>query len=140
MNECQSVETSKRLALLIFNEALCKYQQDLRHEQQITEILSDIFTDIFTAESTIVRAKKIMESDSPESTVVDIAKVFTTEMEKRIMANVRTITMAIFDERIPKDFEEKLSNFENRMRLNNNVIGLKRKIAQNVFDQNKYPY
>ncbi|GIS56229.1 MAG: hypothetical protein CM1200mP1_01670 [Candidatus Neomarinimicrobiota bacterium] len=61
-----------------------KYQQDLRHEQQITEILSDIFTDIFTAESTIVRAKKIMESDSPESTVVDIAKVFTTEMEKRI--------------------------------------------------------
>ena len=56
------------------------------------------------------------------------------------MANVRTMTMAIFDEKIPKDFEEKLSNFENRMRLNNNVIGLKRKVAQYVFDQNKYPY
>ena len=56
------------------------------------------------------------------------------------MANVRTMTMAIFDEKSPKDFEEKLSNFENRMRLNNNVIGLKRKIAQYVFDQNKYPY
>ena len=81
-----------------------------------------------------------MESDSPESTVVDIAKAYTTEMEKRIMANVRTMTMAIFDEKIPKDFEEKLSNFENRMRLNNNVIGLKRKVAQYVFDQNKYPY
>ena len=81
-----------------------------------------------------------MESDSPESTVVDIAKVFTTEMEKRIMANVRTITMAIFEEQSSKVFEEKLSEFENRMRLNNNVIGLKRKIAQNVFDQNKYPY
>ena len=118
----------------------CKYGQDLRHEQQITEMLSDTFTDIFTAESTILRAKKIMESDSPESTVVDIAKAYTTEMEKRIMANVRTMTMAIFDEKIPKGFEEKLSNFENRMRLNNNVIGLKRKIAQYVFDQNKYPY
>ena len=56
------------------------------------------------------------------------------------MANVRTMTMAIFDEKIPKGFEEKLSNFENRMRLNNNVIGLKRKVAQYVFDQNKYPY
>ena len=140
MNESQSVEASKRLALLIFNEALCKYGQDLRHEQQITEMLSDTFTDIFTAESTILRAKKIMESDSPESTVVDIAKAYTTEMEKRIMANVRTMTMAIFDEKIPKGFEEKLSNFENRMRLNNNVIGLKRKVAQYVFDQNKYPY
>ena len=56
------------------------------------------------------------------------------------MANVRTITMAIFEEQSSKVFEEKLSEFENRMRLNNNVIGLKRKIAQNVFDQNKYPY
>ena len=47
-NECQTVETAKRLALFIFNEALCQYGQGLRHEQQLTEILSDIFTEIFT--------------------------------------------------------------------------------------------
>lgn len=140
MNECQAVETSKRLALLIFNEALCKYGQDLRHEQQITEIFSDIFIDIFTAESTIVRANKIMNGDSPEPTVVDIAKVYTTEMEQRIMAKVHTATMAIFDEETSPVFEQKLLEFKNRMHLKNNVIGLKRKIAQHVFDQNKYPY
>ena len=140
MNECQAVETSKKLALLIFNEALCKYGQDLRHEQQITEIFSDIFIDIFTAESTIVRANKIMNGDSPEPTVVDIAKVYTTEMEQRIMAKVHTATMAIFDEETSPVFEQKLLEFKNRMHLKNNVIGLKRKIAQHVFDQNKYPY
>ena len=140
MNECQAVETSKRLALLIFNEALCKYGQDLRHEQQITEIFSDIFIDIFTAESTIVRANKIMNGDSPEPTVVDIAKVYTTEMEQRIMAKVHTATMAIFDEETSPVIEQKLLEFKNRMHLKNNVIGLKRKIAQHVFDQNKYPY
>jgi len=140
MNECQAVENSKKLALLIFNEALCKYGQDLRHEQQITEIFSDIFTDIFTAESTIIRANKIMNSDYSEPTVIDIAKVYTTEMEQRIMAKVHTATMAIFDEETLPVFEKKLLEFKNRMHLKNNVIGLKRKIAQHVFDQNKYPY
>ena len=112
----------------------------MRHEQQITEIFSDIFTDIFTAESTIVRANKIMNSDYSEPTVIDIAKVYTTEMEQRIMAKVHTATMAIFDEETLPVFEKKLLEFKNRMHLKNNVIGLKRKIAQHVFDQNKYPY
>ena len=36
--------------------------------------------------------------------------------------------------------DQKISEFENRMRLKNNVIKLKRKIAQYVFDENKYPF
>ena len=139
-NECQSVETAKRLALFIFNEALCTYGQDLRHEQQLTEILSDIFIEIFTAESTIVRAKKIMTSESPNPSVVDIAKVFTTEMVDRIMSKVQIANVAIFDEGESPLLDQKLSEFENRMRLKNNVIKLKRKIAQHVFDENKYPF
>ena len=139
-NECQSVETAKRLALFIFNEALCTYGQDLRHEQQLTEILSDIFTEIFTAESTIVRAKKIMTSESPNPSVVDIAKVFTTEMVDRIMSKVQIANVAIFEEGNSPLLDQKISEFENRMRLKNNVIKLKRKIAQYVFDENKYPF
>ena len=38
------------------------------------------------------------------------------------------------------DIVTKISEFENRMRLKNNVIKLKRKIAQYVFDENKYPF
>ena len=139
-NECQSVETAKRLALFIFNEALCTYGQDLRHEQQLTEILSDIFIEIFTAESTIVRAKKIMTSESPNPSVVDIAKVFTTEMVDRIMSKVQIANVAIFEEGNSPLLDQKISEFENRMRLKNNVIKLKRKIAQYVFDENKYPF
>ncbi len=139
-NECQSVETAKRLALFIFNEALCTYGQDLRHEQQLTEILSDIFIEIFTAESTIVRAKKIMTSESPNPSVVDIAKVFTTEMVDRIMSKVQIANVAIFEEGNSPLLDQKISEFGNRMRLKNNVIKLKRKIAQYVFDENKYPF
>ena len=78
--ECHSIETAKRFALYLFNEALCKYGQDLKHEQQLTEMIADIFMDIYTAESTVVRARKIMASNSPEPNVINIAKIFTTEM------------------------------------------------------------
>ena len=138
--ECHSIETAKRFALYLFNEALCKYGQDLKHEQQLTEIIADIFMDIFTAESTVVRARKIMASDSPEPNVVYIAKIFTTEMSNRIMSNVHTAIAAIHDGPPSPLLDQKISEFENRMRLKTNVISLKRKIAKHVYNNNGYPY
>ncbi|MEA1882889.1 MAG: acyl-CoA dehydrogenase family protein [Candidatus Marinimicrobia bacterium] len=138
--ECQSIETAKRLALYLFNEALCEYGQDLKHEQQLTEIIADIFMDIFSAESTVVRARKIVANNSPESTVVDIAKVFTMEMANRIIGQVHIALSAVYDGTPSPLVDQKISEFENRMRLTTNVIGLKRKIAQHVFNNNSYPY
>ena len=138
--ECHSIETAKRFALYLFNEALCKYGQDLKHEQQLTEIIADIFMDIYTAESTVVRARKIMASASPEPNVVNIAKIFTTEMSNRIMSNVHTAITAIHDGPPSPLLDQKISEFEDRMRLRTNVISLKRKIAKHVYNNNGYPY
>jgi len=138
--ECHSIETAKRFVLYLFNEALCKYGQDLKHEQQLTEIIADIFMDIYTAESTVVRARKIMASASPEPNVVNIAKIFTTEMSNRIMSNVHTAITAIHDGPPSPLLDQKISEFENRMRLKTNVISLKRKIAKHVYNNSGYPY
>ena len=138
--ECHSIETAKRFVLYLFNEALCKYGQDLKHEQQLTEIIADIFIDIYTAESTVVRARKIMASASPEPNVVNIAKIFTTEMSNRIMSNVHTAITAIHDGPPSPLLDQKISEFENRMRLKTNVISLKRKIAKHVYNNSGYPY
>jgi len=138
--ECHSIETAKRFVLYLFNEALCKYGQDLKHEQQLTEIIADIFMDIYTAESTVVRARKIMASASPVPNVVNIAKIFTTEMSNRIMSNVHTAITAIHDGPPSPLLDQKISEFENRMRLKTNVISLKRKIAKHVYNNNGYPY
>ncbi len=138
--ECQSIETAKRFALFLFNEALCEYGQDLKHEQQLTEILADIFTDIYTAESTVVRARKIMASEPPHSTVVDIAKVYTAEMGSRIMSQAHTAIGAIYNGSPSPLVDQKINALESRMRLKTNVIGLKRNIANHVFEQNEYPY
>ena len=138
--ECHSIETAKRFALYLFNEALCKYGQDLKHEQQLTEMIADIFMDIYTAESTVVRARKIMASTSPEPNVINIAKIFTTEMSNRIMSNVHTAIATIHDGPPSPLLDQKISEFENRMRLKTNVISLRRKIAKHVYDNNGYPY
>jgi hypothetical protein len=81
-----------------------------------------------------------MASDSPEPNVVNIAKIFTTEMSNRIMSNVHTAIAAIHDGPPSPLLDQKISEFENRMRLKTNVISLKRKIAKHVYNNNGYPY
>ena len=53
-----ALESAKRLASMVFQEALCGYGQDLKHEQQLSEALADIFTYIYTAGSVISRARQ----------------------------------------------------------------------------------
>jgi len=138
--ECQIIEVAKRFVLFIFNEALCKYGQDLKHEQQLTEIFADSFMDIYAAESTVVRARKIMDSNLPEPTVVDIAKVFTAEMTNRLISQLHTAMNAICEGEHSTHINQKVYEFESRIRLSTNVIRLKKNIANYVYKKNKYPY
>ena len=96
--------------------------------------------DIYTAESTVVRARKIMASNSPEPTVVDIAKVFTAEMANRFISQLHTAISAICDGKPSVLIDQKINEFESRIRLSTNVIGLKRNIANHVYKKNRYPY
>lgn len=56
--EIHGLDSAKLLASLVFQEALCEYGQDLKHQQQLSEALADIFTLIYTAGSVISRARQ----------------------------------------------------------------------------------
>ena len=139
-NEINSLEATKKLGLFLFNESLIAFGQDLKNEHQIMELLADIFTDIYTAESTLVRARKIMESHSPIQSTKDISRVFISEMVDRIITNAQSILNAVYDGSIPEDTIFKIRKFDERMRLSCNAVQLKRNIAEFVFEQEKYPY
>ena len=139
-NEINSLEATKKLGLFLFNESLIAFGQDLKNEHQIMELLADIFTDIYTAESTLVRARKIMESNSPIQSTKDISRVFISEMVDRIITNAQSILNAVYDGSIPEDTIFKIRKFDERMRLSCNAVQLKRNIAEFVFEQEKYPY
>ena len=139
-SEINSLEATKKLGLFLFNESLIAFGQDLKNEHQIMELLADIFTDIYTAESALVRARKIMESNSPVQSTKDISRVFISEMVDRIVTNAQSILNAVYDGSIPKDTIFKMRKFDERMRLSCNAVQLKRNIAEFVFEQEKYPY
>ena len=139
-DEYKTVEAAKKLALLLFDRSVSEYAQDLKNEHQVVEMLSDIFTDVYTAESTILRSQKIAHSEAPSPTTLNIAQVYTTEMVNRILSNADTILRAIYHGEIPNDLTDKLGKFEQCMRLSNNVVELKRGIAEYVFENKEYPY
>ena len=139
-DEYKTVEAAKKLALLLFDRSVSEYAQDLKNEHQVVEMLSDIFTDVYTAESTILRSQKIAHSKDPSPTTLNIAQVYTTEMVNRILSNADTILRAIYHGEIPNGLTGKLGKFEQRMRLSNDVVELKRGIAEYVFENKEYPY
>ena len=138
--ECKTIETGKRLALFVFNEALNTFGQDSKHEQQITEMLADIFIDLYTAESTVVRAQKIMDIGNQDRTVNSIAKIFTAEMVLRLLNLSLTALNGIYGGQTTPIVFEKMRNFQAKMLMPTDIVNLKRDVAQRIFNQKEYPF
>ena len=138
--ESNVVETAKRLALFLLDEGLCKFGQDLKHQQQIADILANIFMDIYVAESTILRVKKMLAMPSEHNCVEHVAKIFVAEMSLRMIPDAEKALKAIYNGDLSPVIHEKLNSFRNRMYLATNTIGLKRKLAEYAYSKNAYPY
>jgi butyryl-CoA dehydrogenase len=138
--ESNVVETSKRLALFLLNEGICAFGQDLKHQQQIADILANIFIDIYVAESTVLRAKKILGDPAAPSSVEAVAKIFVAEVAQRMMQLAETALKGIYNGDLSTLIHENLNMFRSRMYLPTNTIGLKREIAAYAYSKKSYPY
>ncbi len=139
-HEIQAMETGKKLALYLFHEAICEFGQDLRHEQQLTEILANMFTDIYTTESVLSRMLLRMDSGDYDPTVLAIARVQTAESSIRLMNWVLTGFNGIHHGHLPETIINYLRSFQARMLPRTDIIGLKRQISEAVYNLKKYPY
>lgn len=139
-HEIQMLEAGKKLALYLFHEALCEYGQDLKHEQQLTEILANIFTDIYTAESTISRVQQNMEAGNNDRIPLYIAKVFAAEASIRLLNMALTGMNGIYKGNLKNSIIDKLKNFQVRMLPKINIIGMKRLIADHIYSKQAYPF
>jgi butyryl-CoA dehydrogenase len=138
--ESNVIETSKRLALFLLNEGICEFGQDLKHQQQIADILANIFIDIYVAESTVLRAKKILGDPKGPSSVEAVAKIFVAEMAQRMIQLAETALKGIYNGDLSTLIHENLNAFRSRMYLPTNTIGLKREIAAYAYSKISYPY
>lgn len=139
-HEIQILKAGKMLGLYLFHEALCEYGQDLKHEQQLTEILANIFIDIYTTESTISRVSQNIEAGSNARTPLYIAKVFAAEASIRLLNRALTGMNGIYKGNLKNSIIDKLKNFQIRMLPKIDIIGMKRLIAEHVYSKQSYPF
>jgi hypothetical protein len=135
-----ALESAKRLAALVFQEALCEYGQDLKHEQQLSEALADIFTYIYTAESVISRAIQSQSSNEIPNMSTVIARIFTAEsiLNVKLLSNI--CLNKIYSEVIPETYQETIVELESRMTLNTDTISLKQSLADYMITKKDYPF
>jgi len=138
--ESNVVETSKRLALFLLNEGICEFGQDLKHQQQIADILANIFIDIYVAESTVLRAKKMLGNPKSSPSVEGVAKIFVAEMAQRMVQLAETALKGVYNGDLSPLMHENLNAFRSRMYLPTNTIGIKREIAAYAYSKKCYPY
>ncbi len=138
--EITALETSKRLTLYLFHEAICQFGQDLRHEQQLTEILANMFTEIYTMESVLARVTYMIETSLADDTVAAIARIQTAEGCIRLLNMVLFGFNGIYHGNLPDTIIDKLRTFQALMLPRTDILGLKRRIAETVYQAEKYPY
>jgi len=139
-HEVQMLEAGKKLALYLFHEALCEYGQDLKHEQQLTEILANIFIDIYTSESTISRVQQNMDAGNKDRIPLYIAKVFAAEASIRLLNLTLTGMNGIYKGKLKNTMVENLKNFQARMLPKIDIIAMKRTIADHIYSKQSYPF
>jgi hypothetical protein len=135
--EQTSLEWMKALVLYTFNEAICRYGQDLKNHHQIGESFADIFTLLYAFDSMHGR---ISQLNRPQAVHRAIARVFAAESAVRIQALTRYILCACAEgSDLPPllDVHLKMSN---NMNINADTFHLKREIAEYVYENGKYPF
>ena len=139
-SEKYGLENAKRLAALVFHEALCEYGQDLKHEQQLGEALADIFTEIYTMESVIARVSQIQSVNGASNMSFIIARIYAAESLSKMNSLSKVCLNKIFKEIIPDNHLETIQQLTSRMTLHIDVISLKQELADFMYTKKDYPF
>ena len=128
------------MVLYLFNEALNEFGQDLKHEQQLGELLADSFMDLYLADSTLARVGQMIQSNGQHGVLVPIAQALTAEATLNLMNRGLIGLNDIFHGNLPHEVTNKLRLFQVRLLPKADVASLKRQIAEYVYSQKRYPF
>lgn len=126
--------------LYVFDEALKEFGQDLKHEQQLGELLANSFMDLYLADSTVARITQLGKGNGQEPILEAIAKTFTAEMALGLLNSALTGLNDIYHGRLPEAVINKLRNFQVRLLPSTDVAAMKRQIADYIYQHNTYPF
>ena len=139
-SEKYAIDCAKMLSALIFQEALFLYGQDLKHEQQLSEAIADIFTHIFAMESVVSRCQQAIKSNVDSNMIVKIAKINTSESLHDIDTLSKRCLNYIVSQPISSETKKLASVLRNKLNLDTDTITLKRMLGNYMLAESDYPF
>ena len=129
---------AKKISLFASGAASQKYMQQLVDQQEIMGALADMVIETYAAESALLRAQKMIESqgESAARLPVAMARVYLQHALEKIESSARKVITAIADGdmlRTQLAILKRLSKYEPF-----NAIALRQQIAQRVIETGKY--
>jgi alkylation response protein AidB-like acyl-CoA dehydrogenase len=94
--ETRAVDALKKAALMIFGLAMQTYGQKLADQQEVLTYLSDICSDVYAAESGLLRAKASLATNQARASLHgDAARVFVNDAMARVETNTKQALAAM---------------------------------------------
>jgi len=136
--EKKAITHAKKSILLVLGTAVQKYQNELEKEQEVVMNISDMMISVFTAESALLRAEKIMDLRGEENSAIyiDIAKSYLADTLDNLQKWGKD-ALAYFSD------GDTLVGYVKGLRLLTkydifNTIAAKRRVAEHVISANSY--
>lgn len=134
------IRNLKKLSLLLIHIASEKYQRNLVNEQEILNNIADIIMNLYVAESTILRVEKMEHLKEPESLKIykDIMNVFIYD----IAGLSRKAGLDAVYSMIERDEQSIVVEAVDKLTCSHvvNVKEARRRIADKIIEENKYPF
>jgi alkylation response protein AidB-like acyl-CoA dehydrogenase len=132
--EMRLVRNARKIALLMLGVADRKYGVELERQQEVIMALSDIFTEIFAMESTLLRCRRLAAAGN--ASAPNICPVFLRDAMTRIQAASQNVLGACCEGR---GLEEKMAALQAYSAYTPvNAIALRRAIAETLLEREAY--
>jgi alkylation response protein AidB-like acyl-CoA dehydrogenase len=133
----RAVQAFKKAALLVAGSAMQRFGEKIQDEQEVLSFIADILIDTYAAESAVLRAQAVAESDSTAALHADAASVYVNEAAGRIELAARSCLAAISDGDV---LRTQLAALRRILKVNPvNAVALRRRLADATVAKDAYP-
>jgi len=134
------LQIAKKVALLVFGMAYEKHGKNLRDEQELIGMISDMIIEIYAIESALLRSDKLLHGKRPETATVPIkmTKALLHDSAEKISFLARRALEAVED---GESLREHLATIR-RLIVSPpiNTMSLRRDIAEEMIRYGRYPF
>jgi alkylation response protein AidB-like acyl-CoA dehydrogenase len=138
--EKRAVEAAKNLLLLLFNEAIIRFGQDLLNHEQLGELFSDMISDLFILDTTLSRIGQQEEQVSFPAERLHLGTVLTVEKMAGFAEKAKLMINGILSGDELDKFLSLIRIYERYLIIPADIFDLKNRIAEVVYQVKKYPF